>query len=1833
MYSKSVDFDDAPGPNSGLKGQPAPVCGRIGAGGGRLRPGIVLTAVFWLALLFLVARPAVVVAQTVPAVSGFSVTNYTGYVIAGDTDPGGRQAIRTSTRMAYSNPSTSPETDDFQLRYQLLDGAGTPVAIADENGQSNTTYSVTQTVSLPVTLLQPPFFIHTELETNAAPLLPLARLNPYQQYTVSLNIFERLHNTGNYTNTGAQASFGPNFYYQFTNTASPDPSPNLLVTLNAASLERAWAITNSPGQGGFLVNAGASVRRYDDFTLPPAATNTTVAFNFTLIDYASGAVVPLQATQSVAQVSIESHDTNSPPFPEVVAVATNFSLVPVGQLDSVDKTYQILVNVTHTEAGRVISDQTNVIGPVQLLEFNGQMRGGSFLSYFTNFDSAPVITGSVTNDHLDCVLPITLDAGWLPGAPGYTYGDGTGIPVSFFVDGSCQIATGAVASIHGPAPPARCAGNICFQVASLQLTSGGAAGSVTLNLPSGLSVSTNPNSRLTVATVSYASAPLDEQLVPAGALTVPGPFRVVAETLPFWFNAPNLTWQAASGEIAIDPTGGVFARQEEDDILTNAQARSLLANPNAANRISNDGYLRNAIFAGGQLLVTAGPNGDARISTSLGLNPIELRPHFPYSGGAPGQQIPVSGGLFAIENGLVATNSFLGVSGPVPVSYARDGVEATNCGLEQIGPAVLAFTPDSDQLGFTMDGGLLASGAVPAGTSLAWGYAGGGNFAQQVTPVSACVYEMPGVFLRGDQTALDPRETGVGLLLSGFGDVSLDPSYVERPGQANYASGGANYAGLNFRQPAAAPNLTAQSFVGQTNVGPYPLTSDSRYYARYGGVSGIHEAASFPSTLQLYGYNFTFNTYLLSYLDSEVAESRTDGALAFPQPPTGPAGFTQEFADMLFSDRGDLVSADVPSSSTNKHLAYWNVDITPQSIEFNSANTDTCGTGQRWLVLGVETKLPLIPQPFHASLGFQPSGNLTTPADGVTGADSRFPVPAQLSLQGPGGDPFIVSTVGPGYFNNWTTPGAPANGFFNLAGTMRAPFFTDIRVHLHAAPLNATNAQIAIMGGWPSPNTTATDYGWSVNGTNYFNSAAFDPTSDGWPVAQVAISGYESSTNLQYHPRAQRDWIEVATFDYPLQWNAVLREFAGFQDATVILPVIDVNSRLKEISPGKVDLDFAQDVTLQLPQIKVLDFLNDIVNEVDGPFVSVSNAVYGALTATFDTIGLNELQQVLREDAQSFFAPALDTALAPVATNLFNQLAAFPQSDMGAFLSNAVYLVNTAGLNTALSGLNGGPGQAGTVIGQLDTTLTDVQRDLGLVAQILARDPTTSNRMVVSAILKQLVADQGPALKLASLADSEVDSLISGLDPALDSIQSQFADVNNQIGQIHADLLAASGNFAQALSQPLGDATGLGQFVQAASANLTNYLASVLTPAGDYFTANPGAAQQAIQQQLVTAFLGSAIPADYQQTFRQFLFDPNALQDQLMDALFGQINTAIQDGLVESSQIPGGAGGALEAVKGLASGSFLTAKIRGSPTFNGDSLRKIHLDAAIQVNVPGPMNFNAYMEILELDSQSSPVDCVPAGDPAAEITLGAQDVKLDWTGYNPLAGPALTLGAEAKWTLQNSNVIGIGGSFDIKGDVSFQGCAVKEIGAALAFGATENYFAAKAAGSILVIAIPVDVQVGIFAGKACSLDPVKFIDPQADQVLGPNANGFTGIYVECGGGLSLSDIIFGSSSCLLDVDATVSTAYFINGSPGQQQIGMRQTDELDLSLLCVLSGGASTTMYGSAEHFASGYQVILGGSAQICGSIGPCPFCVSGCKGITISGTVEKGGIEYKVNY
>jgi len=1618
-----------------------------------------------------------------------------------------------------------------------------------------------------------------------------------------------------------------------------DASVHLLPVIDNASFPRAWAVRNT-SVADFPLATRATLRRFYDYGDAPAPLPLNVYLAATLADSAATPIAlrgPATATNSL---SLGSYNASDPVAASgLVVIAPTLPIEPDANLDSVNYTHTPTVTLSHEEVGGAgaVVDDLRALATSPLLHFNGALYFGDIPTTFSNLVNSPLPGPSSAPDFLQTQLQLATGSGRVLNRPEVTFGGGGAINVNLAVDGTATNLNGSYTI--GQVTPIVTAGVRHFFIGTLS-----AAGAVATFqyafLPPGLGLQTDPEIRAHYPYVVAANIPLNAALEPATDPVVFDPtvfdaaatqFYFAEETKPVLFSSPTIQWNITGGEFYIpEATTLQFVRQSEDDALS--AVRPLLQNPPAADRISNDGYYRNAAaIPGVPIYIRPDPvNGSALVQMQLELNPSELRPHFPYSGPDHSGPVPSAGGRLAIQDDLIdAGGSYLLLSDVVPVPYGRDCAD-TNCGGASLPRLVLPFTPDTSlRLEFTPDGGLFAFGSVPA-QNLTFGYTGTPDqFAHRTSDVEAGAYHMPGTFLRGDAAASANAIRPAVLLFTGIGNAA-DPNYIERPGTAAYNDGFANYAGMNFRGP-----LEGRSYLAGKDTGVYPLVPEVKYYARFGGVSGLHQASSFPSSLKLSGYDMTFSRFALSFLDSDNWESRTDGRITFP---AQPSGFFVDFERMKFLCRGSLADAQLPPNTPEKHLNYWNTDFQPLSMEFRESLENPCSVSNRFLVLGVETKLPFIPEALHASLAFKANGNLGTPSDRIRGVDSRFPVPGQLSMRGSGGSFFKINTANEGYFNNWETDGHPSNGFYNLAGRIDLPFFEDSKVHLHVTPLTTEAATIDIMGGWRAADQGGPNYGWKIGTNDFFHTKKFDETHRGFPTHSadgsrtITINQYRKSDVLDFHPRAQRNWIEVAEFDYPLVWSAPLRQFASFEDSKVILPIIDVDSRLKEMSPGKVDLDFAQDLELKLPRIKLLDLANDAINEINGPFNSLSNVVRSAFTNLVESTGLTKgfrsMQRTLRDQVDGFFRPvlvgALDNGPGSVVEALYARLAEELAQRPATFSTSVASIVNDplVDLRGAIRNINGAAGEVNSVAGQLDGTLRDINDTVGLFIRIIKKGGD-GKRHVVQTVLQKLAADQGPALGIASaIADPIAAELLKELEPTLAKVEDRLNEVQGELRKVRGQLDGATGDFSKALGTVTGNVGALNDYMKIAGSSMSNLMASAVTPARDYFTANPAAAKQAIRERLIVAFLSSPMPAKYQQTFKQFLYEDDVIVNQLTETLFQQINESIRKSLDSTSEI-------FSAMKGvgLMSSSLGSAKIRGAPTFNGDALKKIRLDAKVKMKLPDDLDFNAYMQISELDSQSVALDCIPAGAPAAEIIIGAADVPLKWPGVSATGVP-LTLTIEARWTQQSGNVLGVGGLILIKGEAGFKGCTVKEIGAPLAVGELEAYFAAKAAGNIVILGVPVNVQAGLFAGKACTLAPIIFVDPEAGKVLG-DPLGFAGVYVQFGGGLSLSDILFGFSNCFLDANATVSTAVFYEAGPSSGKLGMRQKLALDLRLLCLIEGHADLTMFASAAFGPDGYVLILGGEANVCGELGYCPFCIEGCVGVAIRGEVRDGEIDY----
>jgi hypothetical protein len=520
--------------------------------------------------------------------------------------------------------------------------------------------------------------------------------------------------------------------------------------------------------------------------------------------------------------------------------------------------------------------------------------------------------------------------------------------------------------------------------------------------------------------------------------------------------------------------------------------------------------------------------------------------------------------------------------------------------------------------------------------------------------------------------------------------------------------------------------------------------------------------------------------------------------------------------------------------------------------------------------------------------------------------------------------------------------------------------------------------------------------------------------------------------------------------------------------------------------------------------------------------------------------------------------------------------------------------------------------------------LTDVDDTIGLLIRILEKDGA-GNRHVIRIILQKVAADQGPAIGLIStIGDTLANDVLRELEPTLAEVEKQLRDLRSQLTQVRAQLALATGTFNDAVSSILNTSGAADGFVAQAGQAVSNLMALAVTPAGDYFAADPAAAKRQIRERLVQAFLGSTLPAQYQKTFKQFLYDDDALLNQLMATLFQQVNNGIREAL--ANQLTSATDGTFHNFKGpgLMSGSLLGAKIRGAPEFNGDAMQRLRLDAAVKMRLPDDMDFNAFLEIKHVNSANTALSCIPAGSAAPDPTLGAAQLPRDWAG----AGAAYRMNIAARWNMQAGSVYGVGGKFELTGNTQLKSISINYFGATLAIGEFENNFAARAAGTAQAGGYGMSAEVGLFAGRTCRLDPLKLADPEVEQVL-PNPASFTGIYLQFGGVFPLTQLLGIPPSCAFRADGYAKTTFFYQGGPRLGTFGGRQKVGLDIDLLCVLGGHIEY----NAMLQASASELSLTGNAEACVELGVCPLCEDFCASITVKGVVNDGGIDYFVDF
>lgn len=1746
-------------------------------------------------------------AHTSETIEGLALTNFVGWLVNSDALNGNagydRDTLKVNAAIRYTTTSSQVSTYQYQAAFRLLDSQSNAVPLHLTAGQTNTTLYVTNTITLPSIFIPG---ITSVVSTISAQLKPATRLNPQLGYRVELRLSERPGTTGTnqFLFTGDQQTTSGFSVYHFTNLVSGDLSVNAFATLNNVVNSRTFAVKTIPGKDTFQSSVTYSIRRYDDFNAPSANTPVAVVFNYQLYNNTTGEFVPLRTNSTVllknvpnwVQAAIKSPGTST--FTDVLDLEPAAGV----QLDSVNHMFRTVVSIAHLEVlGQPVVNGNLAQSAVnRLLHFNGDLYFGQLKTRFESIANSP-FPMSFPPDAILTFLNVDKQKGYVLGATNHTYGDGSTLNVHLRSDGTSHYIGATPVTVTGPAPDTNTLNGIRFQRFGVQLSTNGGTGNFIVWYPTGFGTRANAEAvnRLLLPYAGFVGLPLNSSLLPTVNPTLSTPAWGCEETKPFLFKFSSQFWDIPNGRFVFTSTGDIkYTRAEELAALKAAPvSHSFKFKP------SNEGQMQSVQqVTSSQVIVAADPQWQsARMTMDVTVGTNAFFAHFPHQAVV----INTNSTTVGIVNDLLTTGaSQLAGVAQVGVAYTRDCTEPDCAGGQ--GTESLLFAPQDQTLYFTRDGGLTAKGIIAQPEDLTWGWIpSAGRFAHRVEAFSPAGLHIPGFFLRGGETSQSMANRAGVLLFTGIGtntSTQVDFTRIERPYTTSYSNGTnggfGDYAGLNFRVGQDG-DKQADSTLAAEPTGWYPLTGRSKYYLRKGGVSGIHEAVfgSFPATNKWYGYAFQVGNFGLAFRDSQNVESRTEGAVYVKHP----SDITQNFEKLIFNCLGGLESAQVPATENGlyKELNYWKADIATLAIEFKRKEAEQCDPGEGKLVLGVKGHASPFPGvAMYGELGFETNGNFITRNDNVLDApfDSRLKLPSNLSFSGPAGEKWNFTPVNDAYFNNYEHRGpGDAQGWLNIAGKLDAPFFEDLKVHMHcAADKDSTNAPIYLAGGWGTPNK---GYEWQ-SGKSFFNQNPSDQDNAGWPKGVAAnVTQYRdgNAQSGQWLVRAQRLWLDVVEFDYPLLWDKPAKTFRSAKDVHNDLFVLNVEHNLKYLSPKLADITFGA----QYDGVPQLSLANLAYDQLGG----LQIAVQGVIGDTLDQ-GMSKLTETLSAQAEQLFDPAFDAIIRPRVLQMVQGLhQAYNQSPWND-VNQAVGLManyTTNGVNSLagrLKNLASFPGAATDFAKTLQQNLNAVEQALNTVETVMTKDGQ-GNRQLIKNLMQAIVGSAAPDF-LGSLIPEKVNEVLKQADPTFDQLMQVAAALRQAINTAKG-LLETGGQFQQELHDLLdSQASNLNGLVVKAQKDFTD----VLKPFQFGLQDSPFA--HYTDQQLTDLFMlklkdrffGSIVSSKLRETIKHRLYDLDASIRQTTDSMFQQVNVVVRDLISETAQQLDNAIapmlGSLDSICGA-------GKLNGYAHINGDSLKELRVDVYASLKVPSDMEFHGFLLIRELDSENFPTACLPAGGKATEVTLGADKIPVKFANCDA------KIDTTAKFTFDANSgyLLGMAGGLDLEGKITLGPATIRKLSAGLAFGTEENYFSAACAVSVNSYT----GMGGLFFGRTCTLEPLKW-DKEIQKIIGQPP--FTGAYTYVEVWIPVSEALLGiPATCMFQVSAGMGmgAGFFLEGPTflGKAMLGVSG------DFLCVASISGDIKLAGKGSP--QGITMLGSGTfeVEICALI-----CVSASKTVEI---------------
>lgn len=1440
------------------------------------------------------------------------------------------------------------------------------------------------------------------------------------------------------------------------------------------------------------------------------------------------------------------------------------------------------------------------------------------------------------------------------------------------------------------------------------LSTTGATGSLRLILPAGMGVAASSTAQRVSPFVDFAGVVFNDQLQPVDASfsTFGSPVWVTVEDVPVRMQAGGLTWEAALGGIAFNPSAVEPVRAAEYTAMEAVPAP--YGDPNGTIPVSNDLYYRFCTAAPSITVIPRPADGAAQLTGNFTLGAGSFHAHFPQFAKIEW----TTGGTVAWLNGEVDGSSS-GLSGvdPIAVRY-RVNCPDKACFGAQAEFRYAAVAPTGGDAGITRDGGIWADGPMDANvqvnpffdfgnpfmpeTRLEWGLRSNtGTFAMKAEGLVNTAFSMTGHRLAAGESSLSERQWVAVMHLSGFADPS-GPDGPERPGTMGYNTAGLrHYAGVSGF--ADGTSSQGESIVGSTASGPYTLAGESRYYARTGGVTGVHRALSFPSSLSVYGYNFGFSQFGATFRDTLLQVSGIQGQVDLPFP----AGVTLPFEKLALTCTGDVSELGVPSGSANQRLLHWGADVKILGARMDEEGASPCFESDKRM-LGLEVSAGashFANQPLQGVLGILPDGNLATPDDRLNGTDGFTAIPLpfvsglrpknHMTFRGaplPDTSPvehgkYTVDLVVNPYLNNHrqATETGAGFGFFNIVGTMDVAFFEDLKAHIQVGgEPNSETGFLHILGGW------------KVASKNWFDTTEFDLNQRGYtPSHTLAVyrkGGPEVDGKLdpQYLAKARKRWFGVVDFDYPVIWNESGRNFRTPQDLDINLLVLRVKSSIPFLSATHSSFNFgaafSSNITANFNDMTKGAFNGQLSKKVKEAGVPWLADVFVDMLQAVDT--------TMEDSNKKKAAAAIAEHVDPKIEALLDQLTAGYNAGTGQWNTPYQSIVSTA-LTISLPSGSGATANNDPIQTKLrkcyepatsgESFLQTVRREVlkvetGIYAItdqvgfnnagniVLDYDPqgVADARVVSTApgLLKEQASGAFGTTNRLPLMGNLIQGVLAFSAPKVlgNNPKASFGFVTQATDWLDAAIADHTAEFYPTLLEIRKGLTTTrdtvkkirgymqnGQKIQfnlekkatnftngelaVLVTNLQNDFNDILKKRSEdgqrYSDYTRDEIRTLLKKALERRFLAATVFKDYHDLVRSYTVPISTKLGGLSDGLI-KICGKVADGLVTFLADKLGISKAWNdfkkktVMKGDLGGPVKAAEIKGTAKTVGESLNYLKLDAKADLDLgKDKLNLNAFF-LYETYKAKGTGSC-------SLSTLGGNSTEAVKVEFGTIGMPVKGFGEKLKLTIKAKidfkvdpvtmelEPIGMGGLLQrTDGRIKFSSFSVENFGAALSFGALENYFAAQVAFKISAAS----VAGGIFVGKTCSLDPIKLVDADVVQLIGQPP--FTGLYIYGEGSMSIYN-----AGCMFNITAGAGLGgfYFAEGPT----YGGKVKAMVSGQALCLAKFSGKLTGYGvqRADKFS------LKGIGELGAEIGPCPVCIK--PKLLLQGTYVDEKWDFKV--